>query len=97
MGFLKGLKRTVFDQSSIVPSAPAAPQGKPPSERSIYQSRENFGVNFGSLFVLEKYIFDEMYIDGTTVELDAIAKYVEKKWCRQRPEQDGGALDQLLQ
>lgn len=78
MGFLKGLKRTVFDQSSVTASAPAAPPGQPPTERSIYRSRENFGVNFGSLFVLEKYIFDEMYIDGTTVELDAIAKYVEK-------------------
>lgn len=78
MGFLRDLKRTVLDQGSIAASAPAAPPGQAPSERSIYQSRQNFGVNFGSLFVLEKYIFDEMYIDGANSELDAITKYVAK-------------------
>lgn len=78
MGFLKKLKHTVFAGQSIQPSSPAAPPGQPPTERSIYQSRQNFGVNFGSLFVLEKYIFDEMYVDNAGVELDAIVNSVKR-------------------
>lgn len=78
MGFFHHLKETFSDNSSVTPSSPAAPLGGPPNEKSIYQSRQNFGVNFGSLFVLEKYIFDEMYIDGASVELDAIKNYVNK-------------------
>lgn len=54
-----------------------APIGQTPNERSIYQSREIFGVNFGSLFVLEKYIYGELFIDDTTVELDAIKLQVK--------------------
>lgn len=55
-----------------------APIGQSPNERSIYQSRELFGVNFGSLFVLEKYIFGDLFIDNTNVELDAIKAQVNK-------------------
>lgn len=64
--------------SSITPSAPAAPRGAAPNSRSIYQSRQNFGVNFGSLFVLEKFIYDEMFIDNATVELDAILNNINR-------------------
>lgn len=78
MGLFGHLKQTILESGAITPSGPAAPVGKPPTERSMYQSRMNFGVNFGSLFVLEKYIFDEMYVDGTGVELDAITRGVEK-------------------
>lgn len=78
MGFLHNIKSAFGDNSSIIPSSPVAPPGKAPTERSIYQCRQNFGVNFGSLFVLEKYIFDEMYIDGASVELDAIKNYINK-------------------
>lgn len=77
MGIFGHLKKALGD-GSITPSAPAVPAGNPPTERSIYQSRQNFGVNFGSLFVLEKYIFGDMYIDGANAELEAISNYVKK-------------------
>jgi aryl-phospho-beta-D-glucosidase BglC (GH1 family) len=77
MGIFGDLKRAI-GSDSIVAAAPAAPVGAPSNERSIYQSRKNFGVNFGSLFVLEKYIFDGMYIDGAEAELDAIENNVKK-------------------
>lgn len=77
MGLFRHIRESLLDQK-ITPSAPAAPPGQPPTERSIYQSRHNFGVNFGALFVLEKYIFDEMYVDGAGVELDAIKNSIKK-------------------
>lgn len=80
MGFWKGIKKVfnIGEKESIILSAPVAPPGQLPTERSIYQSRQNFGVNFGSLFVLEKYIFDEMFIDDSRTELDAIKNYIKK-------------------
>jgi aryl-phospho-beta-D-glucosidase BglC (GH1 family) len=78
MGLFGDIKKAMGNSQSISPAAPAAPPGQAPTERAIYQSRQNFGVNFGSLFVLEKYIFDEMFIDGAGVELDAIKNYVNK-------------------
>ena len=78
MGLLKTLKSKVTSISEIAPSAPAAPIGREPTDRSIYQSRQNFGVNFGSLFLLEKYIFDEMFVDDAGVELDAIKNCFKK-------------------
>lgn len=77
MGLFGHLKNAL-NNGSIKDSAPAAPVGGPPTERSIYQSRQNFGVNFGSLFVLEKYIFDEMYVEGGNAECEAIASYARK-------------------
>lgn len=59
-------------------SSPAAIPGTPPTVRSMYQSRQNFGVNFGSVFVLEKYIYDKMFIDGASVELDAVKNYIKQ-------------------
>ncbi|QPG76575.1 hypothetical protein FOA43_003966 [Brettanomyces nanus] len=63
---------------SVITAESAADVGAKPSIKSIYQSRQNFGVNFGSLFVLEKYIFGELFIDDTSVELDAISRCVKK-------------------
>lgn len=52
-----------------------APSDGPISRRAVYQNREIFGVNFGSLFVLEKYIYGEMFENGGgDVELDAIKR-----------------------
>ncbi|GME80625.1 unnamed protein product [Ambrosiozyma monospora] len=54
----------------------AAPVGQTPTNKSIYQSRSNFGVNFGSLFVQEKWIYDRFFINNTNYELDAIRAYI---------------------
>lgn len=63
-----------------VPQAePALTAGKPPSTKQIYQSRLNYGVNFGSSFVLEKWIFHDLFSEtkGDT-ELDAVSSLVDK-------------------
>lgn len=77
MGFLDDIKRAVKGES-LTQALPAAPLGKEPSVKSIYQSRQNFGVNFGSLFVFEKYIFDDIFIDNTSFELDAIKALIKR-------------------
>lgn len=38
----------------------------------IYRNRFNYGVNFGSFFVLERYIYDRPFSDGGENEHDAI-------------------------
>lgn len=48
------------------------------SERDIYQGRYNYGVNVGSCFINEKWIFDELFDDDTSVELQ-MAKLSLKK------------------
>lgn len=75
---LDKLKSLAIDKESLRAAGPAAPVGKPPTKKAIYQNRYNFGVNFGSLFVLEKFIFDKFFIDDTNTELDAIKAYQEK-------------------
>ncbi|KAH3674397.1 hypothetical protein WICMUC_003234 [Wickerhamomyces mucosus] len=78
MGVIEKLKRLGIKGSTVIktPSGPAAPTGCAPDTKSIYRNRQNFGVNFGSLFVLEKFIFDELFIDGTATELDAITAFI---------------------
>ncbi|ODV96670.1 hypothetical protein PACTADRAFT_48493 [Pachysolen tannophilus NRRL Y-2460] len=74
-------KLKVLNKSSgsIKVSAPAAPAGQAPTVKSIYQSRNNFGVNLGSVFVLEKFMYGDFFIDNSGAELDAISRHVEKK------------------
>ncbi|CAI5757257.1 unnamed protein product [Candida verbasci] len=65
--------------SSIPDAGPVAELGKEPSTKQIYQSRENFGVCFGSSFVLERWIFDDLFSEtnGET-EYDAVSSLVSK-------------------
>jgi len=72
------LKSLAVDHESLKAAGPAAPVGGPPDKKSIYQNRYNFGVNFGSLFVQEKFIFDKFFVDGTNCELEAITAYIKK-------------------
>lgn len=72
------LKKSGWFGGSIPACEFDTPIGSKPSEKTIYQYRQNFGVNFGSLFVLEKYIYGDMFIENTGVELDAIKKCVKK-------------------
>ncbi|CAK9436759.1 uncharacterized protein LODBEIA_P12810 [Lodderomyces beijingensis] len=60
-------------------AAPAVESGKAPTTKQIYQARFNFGVNFGSCFVLEKWIFHDLFseTDGDT-EFDAVSSLVKK-------------------
>ncbi|AET39907.1 17-beta-hydroxysteroid dehydrogenase-like protein Ecym_5128 [Eremothecium cymbalariae DBVPG len=56
------------------------PDLPPPGEVDrylIYQNRRNVGVNFGSLFVLEKYIFDSLFEYGGEAEKEAVENQVE--------------------
>mmetsp|Transcript_7634 Transcript_7634/g.7573 ORF Transcript_7634/g.7573 Transcript_7634/m.7573 type:complete len:504 (+) Transcript_7634:64-1575(+) len=64
--------------SKIGPSSPAATPGKAPTKKQIYQSRHNFGVNIGACFVMEKWIFHELFPDGADCELEAVSKQVEQ-------------------
>ncbi|SCU78524.1 LANO_0A03224g1_1 [Lachancea nothofagi CBS 11611] len=48
------------------------------SKREIYRNRYNFGVNFGSLFVQESYIYHSLFSEGGDNEHDAIAALVAK-------------------
>jgi len=63
--------------SNLSPAEPAATPGKPPSKKQIYQSRYNYGVNIGACFVLEKWIFHELFQEGTDCELE-VAKKLSK-------------------
>lgn len=60
--------------SNVQFAAPAANEGQAPSKKQIYQSRKNFGVNIGACFVLEKWIFHELFPDGAECELDVVTK-----------------------
>lgn len=70
------LKKTSIDD--LNPAAPAVTPGQAPLKKQVYQARHNFGVNFGALFVGEKWIFHEPFPDGTDCELAAVAKSVKE-------------------
>lgn len=65
--------------SSITAADPVVKAGAEPTKKLIYQSRRNFGVNIGACFVLEKWIFHELFPEGTDCELDAVTKVVKDK------------------
>ncbi|KAI5954283.1 EXG3 [Candida jiufengensis] len=73
-------KLKLKSKGNDVPQAdPALTPGQPPNTKQIYQSRLNYGVNFGSSFVLEKWIFSDLFSEtqGDT-ELDAVSSLVQK-------------------
>ena len=67
-------KLKLKSKASDIPQADSAStSGKPPSTKQIYQSRQNFGVNFGACFVLEKWIYHELFSETNgDAELDAV-------------------------
>lgn len=66
------LRKFLGTEEEVPAAGPAAPPGKAPDRKSIFRNRFNYGVNFGSLFLLEKFIFHQFFIDNTGTELDAI-------------------------
>ena len=50
-------------------------------ERVIYRNRYNCGVNLGSLFVLEKWIYDSLFTEasGAETEFDAVLRCMRSK------------------
>ncbi|ODV59602.1 glycoside hydrolase family 5 protein [Ascoidea rubescens DSM 1968] len=72
------LKHHFKDYSIETPSqAPIAP-GQPPNQRNIYQLRKNFGVNLGSIFILESFMYGDFFINNTKAELDCITEHVSQ-------------------
>ncbi|SCU83972.1 LAMI_0C05600g1_1 [Lachancea mirantina] len=65
------LKLSDVKTSVSVPNADAITQ------RDVYRNRFNYGVNFGSLFVLEKYIYDSLFSAGGETEQEAIENLVK--------------------
>ncbi|WEJ94289.1 Glucan 1,3-beta-glucosidase 3 [Yamadazyma tenuis] len=64
--------------SKIEPADPPVSPGAKPTKKQIYQARQNYGVNLGACFVLEKWIYHGLFIDDTAVELEATKKSVKK-------------------
>ncbi len=62
-----------------IAAAPAAPPSSPPTKRSIYESRNNFGVNLGAAFVWESFMVPDFFINDTKAELEAIKAHVKSK------------------
>ncbi|KAK6201473.1 glycoside hydrolase superfamily [Scheffersomyces amazonensis] len=54
----------------IKESGPVVSPGQPPSIREIYQSRRNYGVNLGSCFIQEKWIFHDLFHGNASCELE---------------------------
>lgn len=76
MGISRLVDKMKRHSVSGLPSADPAVSGTP-TKKQIYQSRYNFGVNFGGCFVGEKWIFHRIFPDGTNCELEAVAKGAE--------------------
>ncbi|KAI0464712.1 hypothetical protein LJB42_002335 [Komagataella kurtzmanii] len=65
--------------SSIEAISYSVDSGRDASRKQIFQSRNSFGVNFGSLFVLEKYIYGDIFIEGANCELDAVKNQIRSQ------------------
>lgn len=64
--------------SSVTPAKPAVSPGEAPTKKQIYQSRQNFGVNLGACFVMEKWIYHGLFVDDSDCELEAVKRAVKK-------------------
>lgn len=76
MGLSKLVNKVKNHSISGLPSADPAVSGNP-TKKQILQSRYNFGVNFGGCFVGEKWIFHDIFPEGTNCELEAVTKAVK--------------------
>lgn len=65
--------------NDLHPSGPVVQKGQKPSKKDIYRNRNNFGVNFGSCFVLEKWIYPSLFQEGGDTELEAVQNTIKHK------------------
>lgn len=83
-GLVKKLANKAIPEPSLPPAEQTCPSNDEPiTRRQLFQSRYNYGPNFGSLFVLEKWIshglFEKGGCDpGLSSELDAVSAFVKK-------------------
>ncbi|CCF57046.1 hypothetical protein KAFR_0C00510 [Kazachstania africana CBS 2517] len=83
MPLLKSIKEK-FEHSKLTPKSHAALEPSIPStsseidQKTIYRYRYNYGVNLGSLFVLEPWIYNTMFEEGGNDEFHAISNYMQK-------------------
>ncbi|CDO96210.1 unnamed protein product [Kluyveromyces dobzhanskii CBS 2104] len=71
------LKQKVLNKSKDATFVDLPAPGELKDERIFYQNRFNYGVNFGSMFVLEQYIFHSLFSAGGDNEFDAITNQVK--------------------
>lgn len=68
---------SIREQQAVIAAGPLL---QPPQERDVLAYRYHHGTNVGSIFVLEKWLFGNLFTDLATgdSELDAVKSYVDK-------------------
>lgn len=91
-----GLRKLIHELSTndVTPAGPAISE-KSPTKKELYQNREQYGPNFGALFVQERWIDDSLFTDksdggselaalkgqdASGTSLDDMAKKWESHW-----------------
>ena len=71
-------RSTSAEHSNFTTSDPTPITLDPPSATEILRYRYQYGVNLGSVFVLERWLSPDMFVDGCTgdSELEAVQAYV---------------------
>lgn len=77
MGLSSLVSKVKNHHLSGLPAADPALSGNL-TKRQLYQTRYNFGVNFGGSFIGEKWIYSETFPDGAACELEAVTKSIEQ-------------------
>jgi len=64
-----------------IPSSSQPTATSPPTSLDVFRYRSHHGVNLGSIFVLEKWLFPSMFELGVKgdSELDAVTAYLSAK------------------
>lgn len=80
----------MFDKFKLKSKASNVPKADPPfkkgqslTKKQVYRSRQNFGVNFGGCFVLEKWIYHDIFPEGTDCELQVVKKLIKDKGAKE--------------
>jgi len=78
---MKSFIKNKLHKNDAASEAQPAPQVQPPSQQDVFQYRYHFGTNVGSIFVLEKWLFNKMF-DGSAKggsELDAVTASLRER------------------
>lgn len=81
--FINKTKETLHSTTYQFPNYPASSSSQstsaaPPTSLDVLRYRNHHGVNLGSIFVLEKWLFPSMFESGAKgdSELDAVTAYI---------------------